>query len=971
MNRLVRLLGQLHGHPAASAKGETAAVVPPPAAESKKDKQWMSTVTMLGDILLGVIAADGMKSIAEKIRQILATSVQYHKDGDKTLFEKMAERVAAMTTQEQRVAARALHLMLDLANLAERQIKIDESAWDAQSSNKYADPMAAFRVLKDKGFSANKIREALLSQRVEFVFTAHPTQATRRTILTKHIRIVALLQSKARPNLNVKQKDRVNAELTRQVRSIWRTEAVRKKSPTPISEAKGGVAIVEDVLWESVPRHVRSLDEALIEMGADPLPPDCCPSRIASWMGGDRDGNPFVTWETTESVLALGRWRAAELYFKEIDQLLWDLSMNQSNRQVEDLSRRYLSELTQQDEADYFLGRGNQHEPYRCVLAYIRMRLWSTRQFQERYYYHTRAVQRTGFAANLPKEEGASLGPVGRKSNIDSLAAQAARAPPKPEIPIYQDSKEMLTLLKIIYRSLHECGDGQIADGRLQDLIRRIRCFGMHLLTLDIRQESGRHALAMDEICEHLGIGKFTSWDEDKRIEFCVKELQNPRPLVPWGFPCSAETKEVLDTMKMISRTDPSSLGAYVISMAHSASDVLVVELLQKEAGVSQPMRVAPLFETKKDLENSSTNLRKLLSVEWYRKRINGKQEVMLGYSDSAKDAGRFASVWGLYKAQEQMCAVGRELGVKLTLFHGRGGTVGRGGGPQHLAILSQPPRSIRGSMRVTVQGEVMDKDFGLRQIATRTLNCYAAAVVEATLQPAVAPKEDWRMTMEQLSMESCNYYRKTVYNTRGFNEFFALSTPVREIGEMKLGSRPASRGKPGGVTKLRAIPWVFGWTQTRFHLPVWLGVGKAMSRILESKDDKAKATLLEMYQEWPFFRSTISLIEMVLSKADSTISMWYVHQLVPVTFAALASKLHNELNRSITSVIQVTGKKMLLEREDVRTAIAHRMPYTDPLNIMQVEVLRKLRSGYTDPELRVVLYSTIQGIAAGMQNTG
>eukprot|EP00466_Bigelowiella_natans_P021325 jgi/Bigna1/91997/estExt_fgenesh1_pg.C_1570001 len=512
----------------------------------------------------------------------------------------------------------------------------------------------------------------------------------------------------------------------------------------------------------------------------------------------------------------------------------------------------------------------------------------------------------------------------------------------------------MLTLLKILHRSLHECGDGLIADGRLQDLMRRIKCFGMHLLTLDVRQESGRHLMAMDEICAHLDLGKFSSWGEEKKIKFCVQEIQSSRPLVPWNLKFSPETKEVLDTFRMISRTDPSSLGAYVISMATCASDVLVVELLQKEAGAKQPMRVAPLFETKQDLMNAASNLRRLLSIKWYRNRIDNKQEIMLGYSDSAKDAGRFASVWGLYKAQEQMCAVGREMGVKLTLFHGRGGTVGRGGGPQHLAILSQPPRSIRGQMRVTVQGEVMDKDFGLRQIATRTLNCYAAAVVEATLQPAVAPKALWRQIMEQLASDSCDYYRKMVYSTPGFKDFFALCTPVREIGEMKLGSRPSSRTKSGGLTKLRAIPWALGC-------------------ILEnSKDEKLKEALLEMYQTWPFFRSTISLIEMVLAKADSTVSMWYVENLVPVHYAALASKLHNELDRTTNCVKTVTKHKWLLEADkDVMATIAHRMPYTDPLNLMQVEVLKKLRGGFRDAKLQGTLYSTIQGIAAGMQNTG
>mmetsp|Transcript_12067 Transcript_12067/g.17970 ORF Transcript_12067/g.17970 Transcript_12067/m.17970 type:complete len:927 (-) Transcript_12067:238-3018(-) len=902
--------------------------------------EWQETVDTLSRMLLDMIRKDGQHHVADQVQNMIALSAKYRKSRDSAIFAKIADSVRALTTSETEIASRSLHTMLDLANLAERQIHIDNHTDLAHSGGK-DDCAATFRILKKRGFDAKSIREALISQKVELVFTAHPTQATRRTIINKFQQIVRLLSHRARPGLKKTEIAMVDTELARMVRAVWRTNAIRERRPTPISEAKGGVAIIEDCLWDAIPRHVRTLDAALKTVGADPLPADCCPSRVASWMGGDRDGNPYVTWQTTESVLALGRWRAGHLTFAEIDRLLWDLSLTQANQQVTQLAARYYNELKSHSKAEYFIGRANKSEPYRCVLAYIRFRLWNTNHYQEAYYTYLRTC------INDPQ----------------------ARPPQKPEVPLYEDAGEIISLLKLLHVSLHDCGDGLIADGRLQDLIRRLKCFGLHLLTLDIRQESGRHLKAMHEIVAHLGLGNFSEWSEQKKIDFCVKELQSPRPLVPWDFSCSADTREVLDTFKMISRTDPKSLGAYVISMARSASDVLIVELLQKEAGVKSPMRVAPLFETKTDLANAPSNLRKLLDIKWYFERIKGEQEVMLGYSDSAKDAGRFASVWGLYKAQEGMCAVAREKRVKLTLFHGRGGTVGRGGGPQHLAILSQPPRSIQGRMRVTVQGEVIDKDFGLRQIACRSLNTYASAVLEATLQPAIAPKSQWRKIMQQLADDSCDHYRKIVYNTRGFNEFFAACTPVREIGEMKLGSRPSRRGKSGGVTKLRAIPWVFGWTQTRFHLPVWLGVGKAVSRVLK---EKGPQELLEMYKAWPFFRSTISLIEMVLAKADSTISHWYVNELVPVTYSALAADLHSELLRTITMVKTVTGHKILLESDqNVRLLVDNRQPYIDPLNLMQVETLKRLRSGDRDPEVRMTLNNTIQGIAAGMQNTG
>uniref|UniRef100_A0A7S3YVA3 phosphoenolpyruvate carboxylase n=1 Tax=Lotharella globosa TaxID=91324 RepID=A0A7S3YVA3_9EUKA len=945
MQRLAVILGHLDDSHALCAlatagRGDRAAL--------SENEQFKATVQMLGEMVLRIIAEDHGESTAQTIQKILKIGHEYRQSKDVKVFHTLADQIKGLSSEEMATVTRALHLLLDLANLVERQIRIDESADAAARAgrNKYADTVETFKMLKAKGFTPKQIRDALLEQKVEFVFTAHPTQATRRTILTKHIQIVDLLSRRAHRALGKRQIQRLDIEMHRVVKSCWRTNAIRDKQPTPISEAKGGVAIIEDVLWDSIPRHVRSLDESLKDIGGEALPPDACPSKLSSWMGGDRDGNPYVTWKTTESVLALGRWRAAELYYREVDRLLWDLSMRECNQQVAQLANKYHSELQESNESEYFLGRGSASEPYRSVLSYLRMRLWSTKGYFEKYYYYLRARHNS--------------------SNV------TPNKPQKPGIPIYEDRKEIMSLLKLMHRSLHECGDGAIADGRLQDMIRRLQCFGMHLLTLDIRQESGRHELAMDEICTHIGAGKFSQWNEAKKVEFLVKELQNPRPLVPWDFPCSPDTREVLDTFKMIARTDPSCLGAYVISMARAPSDVLTVELLQKEAGVNSPMRVAPLFETKTDLNNAPRNLKRLLSIPWYANRINGCQEVMLGYSDSAKDAGRFASVWELYKAQEGMCAVGRSMGVRLTLFHGRGGTVGRGGGPQHLAILSQPPRSIQGSMRVTVQGEVMDKDFGLRQIATRSLNCYAAAVAEATLLPAVAPKPQWREVMEKLAVESCNYYRRKVYSTKGFNEFFALSTPVLEIGNMKLGSRPSRRSKAGGVTKLRAIPWVFGWTQTRFHLPVWLGVGKAMNTILEQKGTVDKAALIEMYREWPFFRSTISLIEMVLAKADPIVSDWYVNELVPVTYAALAASLHSELKRTISAIKITTGHKTLLETEPgLQQSISQREAYIDPLNLMQVEALKRLRSGRTETALKQALYNSIQGIAAGMQNTG
>jgi phosphoenolpyruvate carboxylase len=427
------------------------------------------------------------------------------------------------------------------------------------------------------------------------------------------------------------------------------------------------------------------------------------------------------------------------------------------------------------------------------------------------------------------------------------------------------DVNELIVPLRHCYDSLIECGDQDIANGNLKDLLRRAHVFQISLVRLDLRQESERHTEAMDAITKYLGLGSYATWDEQKKQDFLLSELQSRRPLIASAWPdqdeASDNVREVLNTFRMCAEQPAECLGAYIISMAQYPSDVLCVALLQRACGCRHPQRIVPLFETKSDLERSSATLRCLLTIEAYRSRIGGKQEVMLGYSDSAKDAGRFASVWSLYKAQEELVQVCQEFGVQLTLFHGRGGSIGRGGGPQHLAILSQPPGSVQGVLRVTIQGEVIDGHFGLPGTAEQTLERYSTATLISTMAPPSPPKQEFRQLMTQLSEDSCTKYRQVVYQDPKFVDYFRAATPIHELGILNIGSRPAKRKNTGGVETLRAIPWIFSWTQTRCHLPVWLGVGAAIKKAI----DAGKLELLkEMYSTWPFFRSTVDLIQMV-----------------------------------------------------------------------------------------------------------
>ncbi|KAG0480734.1 hypothetical protein HPP92_011592 [Vanilla planifolia] len=549
----------------------------------------------------------------------------------------------------------------------------------------------------------------------------------------------------------------------------------------------------------------------------------------------------------------------------------------------------------------------------------------------------------------------------------------------------YETTDQLLEPLLLCYESLQSCGSGILADGRLADLIRRVSTFGMVLMKLDLRQESGRHSDTLDAITKYLDMGVYSEWDEEKKLDFLTRELKGKRPLVPPSIEVAAEVKELLDTFRVAAELGSNSLGAYVISMASNASDVLAVELLQKDArlsvsgelGIPCPggtLRVVPLFETVKDLRGAGAVIRKLLSIDWYRQHItknhNGHQEVMVGYSDSGKDAGRFTAAWELYKAQEDVVSACNDYGIKVTLFHGRGGSIGRGGGPTYLAIQSQPPGSVMGTLRSTEQGEMVQAKFGLPQTAIRQLEVYTTAVLLSTLRPPQPPRdENWRKVMEEISETSCRHYRSVVYENPEFLAYFHEATPQAELGFLNIGSRPSRRKASIGIGHLRAIPWVFAWTQTRFVLPAWLGIGEGLSSVCAKGHQQ---DLQDMYREWPFFQSTIDLIEMVLAKADIPITKHYDEVLVSDGRRALGEKLRAELLTTEKFVLVVSGHERLSENnKSLKRLIESRLPYLNPMNMLQVEILRRLRQDEDNNKLRDALLITINGIAAGMRNTG
>eukprot|EP00606_Chrysophyceae_sp_TOSAG23-5_P000038 GSChrysophyteH2.ASY1.ANO1.572.1 assembled CDS len=800
-----------------------------------------SDIRLLGNVLGDIIRNNDPEVFAavERLRQLgrnWRDSADGH--GDPKAFNALVEEVERIDAPKLMAVSRAFTHFLALSNSAENHHR---------------------RLLEEKRKSIDEVFHALSTQQVEIVLTAHPTEVNRRTMLQKHTHVKEILS----------QLDR--SDQTAEIASIWETDELRRSKPSPVEEATGGRHVVSDVLWQAVPQFLRKLDDVCQQELGKKLPLDVTPVKLASWMGGDRDGNPNVTPEITREVAANSREISAKLLLKDVKKLIEELSLQKGSE-----------ELVQ--------ATGNAREPYRHVLRALRDSLISTKKW----------------------------------------------------------AKHVMEPLLMLHRSLVSIGRPEIADGALTDTIRRLAAFGLGMMPLDIRQESTRHSEALDAITNYLDLEGF-----------------------------SPTVVDTLETFELIADLTSGSLGAYVISQCQQASDVLAVRLLQQDAGVSnvKMMRVVPLFETLDDLHRSADTVKALFSMPVYKSCIDGRQEIMVGYSDSAKDAGRLAASWAQYRCQVDMAKIAKEHEVEMTFFHGKGGTVGRGGNPQtYQAILAHPPNTINGRFRVTEQGEMITQNLGAEAAAERTLDLMSAGVLSERFEERPEPLPEWAATMERLSEISCAAYRKVVRDDSRFVPYFRAATPELELSGLNVGSRPAKRNPKGGVESLRAIPWVFAWTQTRLNLPAWLGVGDAISS--EEANGHLK-TLQEMYSKWPWFHTVIDLLEMILAKSESRIAMNYDKQLVTDKESlVLGEELRKSMDVSVQAVLSVSGNPELQSENLVlRRSMAVRNPYIDPLNVIQAELLKRSRAGgATEAEdrlLRDALLITINGVAAGMRNSG
>ena len=888
-------------------------------------------VSLLGKILGIVVKEQEGTILYNKIEEIRSLSKASRgiknkkkiKLNETKKFRQLISTINKLKPKESLVIARSFSKFLNFSNLAESLDsvhKIDEgNIQKAQGTNAFTILEDGIdRLLKQKSISKEKFYQVAKTLKVDLVLTAHPTEVKRRTLIQKYTNVNNILEKFNKSRIfklkNIKIETlAMERNLHEEITSIWKTDELKRSKPKPTEEAQWGLAVIEDSLWNAVPKICSRFNESVEAYTGKKLPIDFSPLVFGSWMGGDRDGNPNVTAKTTEEVVSMSRWEAANLYEKEFTKIIQKLSMHECSKE---LKKKV----------------GDSQEPYRAYLRPIRNKLKTTQQEIEIFLNQKKPLK-------------------------DSLLVQSV--------------SEIINPLKTVYNSLCEVKCKAIADGSVLDLLRRAYSFGLNLARLDIRQESKRHLKLMRSICKHLGLGDFEKWSEEEKISFLSKEFKSKRPLISKDISFDKEDKETWSTFKMISKLPRECLGAYIISMSSKASDILTVVVLQKEAGMKSCLRTVPLFETLNDLENAQRVMHDIYKISWYLQYFKNKQEIMIGYSDSSKDAGKLAASWAQYCTQEKLQRLSNKYRVDLTLFHGRGGSVGRGGGPIYEALLSQPPGTVNGRTRVTEQGEIIQQKYATETLAEYTLGTYIGSVLEATLAPPIKPKKNWRELMNAMSKVSTNAYRKNFFN-KDFLRYYFNITPQRLLEQLSIGSRPAKRNKSKDVKSLRAIPWVFAWTQIRFLLPAWLGIYEALNFSIKNKNINI---LKDMLKEWPYFYAMMDMLDMVLAKTDQRIIKFYEECLGDKNLKNTGEKLRKQLSTLIYLNRKIIPTYILEQRKEYRDSIRKRNTYAEVLNILQADIMKKLYKKKLKAKDKKILIDsmlvTIAGIAAAMKNVG
>ncbi len=906
-----------------------------------KDAPLRENIRLLGRLLGDAVRDQEGWDTFDLVERIRQSSIQFHRAEDHQARRALETTLDGLTRGETIHIIRAFSYFSRLANIAEDQHHISRAR--ARSGEGGARPgtlQSAISSVLAAGVPAQALADFFRSASIHPVLTAHPTEVGRKSTLDREREIAALLLVRDRIRMTQEEQDESDAALARAILTLWQTGLLRRSRLRVIDEVSNGLSFFDLTFLSALPKLYAGLEDKLEALG---LAVKDVPAflRMGSWIGGDRDGNPFVTASVMRQTLAMQSDHALAFYRRELQSLSAELSLDTRlvavSPELEALAAAATTTMLHRD-----------HEPYRRAIAVMLLRLAET------------AERLNGPAATTTSAAGGYA------------SATALRAD-----------------LAVIEASLAANGGRSLALGRLRHLARAVDIFGFHLASLDMRQNSDVHERVVAELLDVVSPGaSYRTLTEPERVKLLLKELATPRLLVLPTFDYSEETASELAILReaadQIARFGPDVLPNYVISKAAAVSDILEVALLLKEVGLHRPktgaldLNIVPLFETIADLQSADTIMELLFRLPLYRRLLahrGNTQEVMLGYSDSNKDGGFLTSGWELYRAEIALVEVFQRHAIRLKLFHGRGGSVGRGGGPSYDAILAQPGGAVQGAIRVTEQGEVIAAKYGNAELGRRNLEVLAAATLEATLLSVreAAPKPDYLLAMQELSDHAFKAYRGLVYDTEGFERYFRESTVIGEIANLNIGSRPASRTKSQKIEDLRAIPWVFSWAQCRLMLPGWYGFGTALAAYRSAHGETGMTLLTEMARDWPFFRTLLSNMDMVLAKTNVAIASRYAALVSDAALRdAIFGRIKAELEASITGVLAVTGQiELLAGNPALARSIRNRFPYLDPLNHVQVELLKRHRAGDEDARVVTGIHLSINGIAAGLRNSG
>jgi len=917
---------------------------------SDKDQPLKDDIRLLGRLLGDTVREQEGVELFECVEQIRRLALRLHRDDDPAAREEMDAVLRNLPRENTNRVVRAFSYFSHLANIAEDQHHIRRTRAHARADAPPREGSLALSLQRAlaSGVDAGKLAGFFAGAQVRPVLTAHPTEVQRKSILDCQWKIARLLDERDRTELAPEEQAEHDEALRRAVLRLWQTRMLRRAKLSVMDEVNNALSFYDMTFLRELPRLYNTCEDHLARtvpawnaQGLTELPPFL---RPGSWIGGDRDGNPFVTAEVLESAMRAQSRKAVGYLLEQLHQLGAELSTTTSLISVPDVELMRLAEAS----PDRSPHRAD--EPYRRAIAGFYARLAAT------------ALQ---------------------LDNLEAPRHAVAEAAP------YASAAEFGADLDVLHRALisHKCG--LLGRGRLRRLRHAVAIFGFHLAPLDLRQNSDVHARTVAELLAIARPGTdYQALDEDGRIALLLEELATPRPLMAPGVDYSDETRgelAIFHTAQSIHRRfGKGAIENVIISKTDGVSDILEVAVLLKEVGLLRPLEhaldvnIVPLFETIGDLANSGPIMDRLLAIPLYNRLLGSRQalqECMLGYSDSNKDGGFLTSGWALYRAEIALTRVFARHGITLRLFHGRGGSVGRGGGPSYQAILAQPQGAVQGQIRITEQGEVIASKYANPELGRRNLEILAAATLEATLlgHEHDAPRPEFLAAMEELSATAFAAYRKMVYETPGFEAYFWESTVIAEIAALNIGSRPASRKKTTAIEDLRAIPWVFSWAQCRLMLPGWFGFGSAVAAWREKHGAAGMALLAEMHRDWGFFRALLSNMDMVLGKSDIAIAERYS---LLVKDEALRGTifpcLKAEWQASIAALLAITGEKELLDLNPLlKRSIRNRFPYLDPVNHVQIELLRRHRAGETDERVQRGIHLTINGVAAGLRNSG